>query len=514
MQPVLQIDGVAKSFGGVAALRGVSFSVATGMRHALLGENGAGKSTLIKILSGEHQPDGGTILLDGQPFRVANPAEARRAGISVVPQELSYCSNLPVSENLLLGETPAWPGRFGLLKRTTMREEALKRLARLGLNDINPDWPMARLSTGQAQAAQIAAAIARHPKLLLLDEPTSALSRGEAQQLARILSQLKAEGVTVLYVSHRMEEIFGSADSGFTPCDDYSVLRDGQHVESGAVASKTPRDIVRAMIGRDLQQEHLPHLDRTFPVDAPIRLKLEKLSDSTRGRFQNIDLEIRAGEVVGLAGLVGAGRTELARAIVGLDSGATGRVQVKGVAYENRSVRESLKRGLVYLTEDRKREGLVLGMSGCANWSLPFVSRFSALGGAILFRGRERSATSSAFETLRVKTRSPDAAVKNLSGGNQQKVLFARWLSVLPEPTVIILDEPTRGVDVGAKAEIHRLIAELSLRGAAILAISSDLPELLTISTRLAILRKGELAGTMQRSEMSEDAAGRTMVGV
>jgi len=514
MQPVLQIDGVSKSFGGVAALRGVSFSIATGQRHALLGENGAGKSTLIKILSGEHQPDSGTVLLDGQPFRVANPAEARRAGISVVPQELSYCPNLPVSENLLLGETPAWPGRMGFVKRSAMREEAVRRLARLGLNEINPDWPMARLSTGQAQAAQIAAAIARHPKLLLLDEPTSALSRGETQLLARILSQLKSEGVTVLYVSHRMEEIFGSADSGFSPCDDFSVLRDGQHVESGPVASKTPRDIVRAMIGRELQQEHLPHLDRAVPADAPIRLKLENFSDPLRGRFNSINLEIRAGEVVGLAGLVGAGRTELARAIVGLDGGAAGRAWINGVEYPHRSVRQSLKRGLVYLTEDRKREGLVLGMSCCGNWSLPFVSRFSALGGSLLFRGSERQSSASAFEKLRVKTRSPDAAVKNLSGGNQQKVLFARWLSIEPEPTVIILDEPTRGVDVGAKAEIHRLIAELSLRGAAVLAISSDLPELLTISTRLAILRKGELAGTMSRTEMSEDAIGRQMVGV
>ena len=510
--PVLEIESISKHFGGVIALSGVGFSVNAGERHALLGENGAGKSTLVKILSGEHQPDSGSIKLAGEAFAPKSPGDARRAGVIIVPQELSFCPNLSVAENLLLGETPA---RWGFVCKSEMRAEAERRLKRLSLDDIPPTALMARLSTGQAQAVQIAGAIARHPKLLLLDEPTSALSRGEAAQLARILAQLKQEGVTVLYVSHRLEEIFGSGDSGFSPCDAYTVLRDGRHVDTAPLAGKRPDDIVKAMIGRELSHEHLEHLSPAASAsEKPVRLKLENFSDTRRGKFSGISLEVRAGEVLGLAGLVGAGRTELARALIGLDDNAGGNAWIDGTPYQPRDVRTALARGLVYLTEDRKREGLVLNLSGTANWSLPFVGRFGKLGGVLLRRGAERRETAAAFTSLAVKTSSPDAPVRTLSGGNQQKILFARWLSVQPEPGVIILDEPTRGVDVGSKAEIHRLISGLSLRGAAVIVISSDLPELLAVCTRLAVLRRGTLSGMLPRAEMNEQSAARLMVGV
>jgi len=518
MRFILEVQSIGKHFGGVAALSDVSFAMQDGQRHALLGENGAGKSTLIKILAGQQRADSGSILLDGERYMPTSPAAARQAGVVLVPQELSYCPNLSVSENLMLGELPS---RLGFLRRGEMRAEALRRLERLGLTEINPDWPMSRLSTGQAQATQIAGAIARQPKLLLLDEPTSALSRGEATKLAQILAQLKTEGVSVLYVSHRMEEIFGSPDSGFTLCDTSTVLRDGRHVETAPLRGRSSDDVVKLMIGRELKHELLEHLSaerlRETPASTmvwapPVRLKIENLCDPQRRRFEGISLDLRAGEVLGVAGLVGSGRTELARAIVGLDRGATGDVWLDGKRYDERSVRASLTRGLVYLTEDRKREGLVLGMSGTANWSLPFVSRFSP-GAGLLRRGGERREASAAFESLKVKSAHPDSPVLSLSGGNQQKVLFARWLSVQPEPGIIILDEPTRGVDVGSKAEIHRLISELSTRGAAVLVISSDLPELLAVSSKMVVLRRGAIAGWLKRSEMSEHAAAKLMVG-
>ncbi|HYF50113.1 MAG TPA: sugar ABC transporter ATP-binding protein [Planctomycetota bacterium] len=510
MAPVLELSNLSKNFGGVRALSDVSFSVQTGQRHALLGENGAGKSTLIKIIAGEHLPDQGSMRLNGEPFAPRSPHDVRRAGVFVVPQELSYCANLSVAENLLLGELRA-VSTAGFVKRTSMVQEAYSRLQRLGLHEIDPRRSMDSLSTGQAQAVQIAAAVSQRPKLLLLDEPTSALSRGETSQLAAILKQLREQGVTVLYVSHRMEEIFGDATLGFAACDAYSVLRDGRHVETASLTGRSMEDVVRAMIGRELSTEKF---DVQPSENAPVLLVLEDLSDPTHGRFNGVSLQVRAGEILGIAGLVGSGRTELARAIVGLDRGSSGSVRLCGEPYADRSVRESQRRGLVYLTEDRKREGLVLNMSGTANWSLPFVGRFGLAGGTGLKRGAEREAARAALNGLRVKTSHPDAPVKGLSGGNQQKVLFARWLSIVPRPRVLLLDEPTRGVDVGSKAEIHRLIADTAKAGAAVIVISSDLPELLSLSSRLAVMQRGRLAGVLTRERMSAESAGQLMLGV
>ena len=510
MAPTLELTGLSKTFGGVHALADVSFCVQPGHRHALLGENGAGKSTLIKIIAGEHRADSGRMTLAGEPFTPSSPHDVRRAGVFVVPQELSYCGNLSVAENLLLGELNSI-SNAGLIRRAALCDEARARLERLGLAGIDPRRPMASLSTGQAQAVQIAAAVSQKPRLLLLDEPTSALSRGETMQLARILQQLREQGVAVLYVSHRMEEIFGAESLGFSPCDAYTVLRDGKHIETARLEGKKPAEVVRAMIGRELQNEHI---DVRPAQDAPVLLELEDVSDPVQQKFKSVSLQIRAGEILGLAGLVGSGRTEVARAIVGLDRGSTGLVRLCGETYAARSVRESQRRGLVYLTEDRKREGLVLNMPGTANWSLPFVGRFGWVGGAGLRRGSEREAAREAFESLRVKPADPDTPVKGLSGGNQQKVLFARWLSIEPRPRVLLLDEPTRGVDVGSKAEIHRLIAETARNGAAVLAISSDLPELLGICTRLAVMQRGRLAGILERNAMTAETAGRLMLGV
>ncbi len=492
--PILRFDKISKRFGGVIALREVSFEIRAGECHALVGENGAGKSTLGKIIAGIHQPSDGTMYVDGEPVAFATPLDAVKAGIGIVHQELCFCPNLTVAENLCLGSLPS---RFGFLDRTEMRRRARAMLAEIGTN-IDVDLPISSLSTGQEQMVQIASAVGTGARIIVMDEPTSSLASAEAERLFELIDRLKASGVTLIYVSHRLEEIFRL-------CDRITVLRDGQHIETSDVKSMTMEGIVQRMIGRPLEHYFPGHLGGTPGQE---RLRIENLTSP--GKFVEISFSVRAGEVVGLAGLVGAGRSEIAQAVFGLDPKATGRILINGHPVKITSPRQAMALGIGFLPEDRKRQGLVLSMGGRANLSLPILDRLSLMG--FVKTGAERTLTKRYFDRLRVRTPHMDAPVLSLSGGNQQKIAMAKWLAT--QCSVLLIDEPTRGVDVGAKAEIHALIDELAREGAAVLLISSELPEVLNLSTRIIVLREGRQMGELPRREATQESVMRLMAGV
>lgn len=493
-QPILRYQGISKFFAGVTALKDVSFEINAGECHALVGENGAGKSTLGKITAGIHQPDEGTLHVDGQPVQFHSPLDAVRSGIGIVHQELCFCPNLSVAENLCLGKLPT---RLGFVDRGEMRRRARAMLAEIGTN-IDVDLPISTLSTGQEQMVQIASAVGTGARIIVFDEPTSSLSAAEAERLFELIDRLKARGATMIYVSHRLEEIFRL-------CDRITVFRDGRHVETTDVKKMTVQTIVQQMIGRPLEQYFPQHLQAAASEE---RLRIEHLSSP--GKFENVSFNVKAGEVVGLAGLVGAGRSEIAQAVFGLDPKSTGRIFIKGREVAIHSPRQAMNLGIGFLPEDRKKQGLVLSMGGRHNLSLPILDRLSRLG--FVKTGEEKALTRSFFDRLRVRTPHMDAPVWSLSGGNQQKIAMAKWLAT--QCQVLIVDEPTRGVDVGAKAEIHALIDELAHQGAAVLLISSELPEVLNLSTRIIVLREGHMMGELPRAEATQENVMRLMAGV
>ncbi len=490
----IEFDGVTKRFPGVLALDGVSFEVAEGSCHALMGENGAGKSTLGKILAGVYVTDEGTVRLNGQPIHPANPLAARKLGIAMVHQELAFCPNLTVAENLCLGELP---NRAGWLDRRHMRDQARTMLAEIEA-DIDVDLPIDQLSTGQEQLVQIAAALGTQARIIIMDEPTSSLSVRESERLFGLLDQLKQRGITVIYVSHRMEEIFQL-------CDTVTVLRDGRHVATEAVAATNKERLIQQMVGREVKQYTSQHLEQPLGADL---LRVENLSSP--GKFENASFTLHAGEILGLAGLVGAGRSEIAQAIFGMDPNVTGKVFVRGKEMALGSITTALASGIGLLPEDRKRMGLVLSMNCRENTSLAVLSRLS-LGGFVK-RRQERTLAQRYVDKLRVKTPGIEADIAGLSGGNQQKVALAKWLA--RECAILIVDEPTRGVDVGAKAEIHRLLDELACRGLALLVISSELPEIMNLSRRIIVMRDGRMAGELERADFSQPGLMRLMAGV
>lgn len=491
--PRVEFKRISRVFPGVRALREVSFSVRGGECHALLGENGAGKSTLGKILAGVLRPDSGRLLLDGRPVAFRNPLDAAAAGVRIVHQELAFCPNLTIAENLYLGRLPA---RAGFVQWRAARAGARQMLARVGLG-LDPDTPMSQLSTGQEQLVQIAVAIGAAARVIVMDEPTSSLSQADVQRLYTILDELRAAGVTILYVSHRLEEIRRL-------CDRVTVLRDGRYVDTVAVADTGAEQLVRLMIGRDLPAA-------AGPRQATAGTALLRVTGlSAAGRFDDVSFEVRAGEVVGLAGLVGAGRSEVARAVFGIDRYQSGGVWVGQQRLAARGPRAAIALGLGLLPEDRKRQGLVLSLTCRHNLSLTLLDRLARWG---FVRGRaERALAQSAFAQLAVRAPHVDAGIGGLSGGNQQKIVLAKWLA--RNCRVLILDEPTRGVDVGAKAEIHALIEQLAAEGRAILLISSELPELLRLSTRVLVLRGGRIIGELPRAQASEERIMRLMAGL
>lgn len=490
----LTFQGISKRFAGIHALEDVSFSVERGVCHALMGENGAGKSTLGKILAGVQTADVGEIRVGGSVVAPSDPHAARQLGLAMVHQELAFCPNLTIAENLCLGDMPA---RNGLLARSEMRSRARAMLDEIGAS-FDVDRPLGDLTTGQEQMVQIAAAVGTGARVIVFDEPTSSLSVAESERLFVLLAQLKQRGITVLYVSHRMEEIFRL-------CDTVTVLRDGRHVATQPIGQTTPERLVHQMIGRDLVPHEPAHAAR--PLGAEV-LRVENLSSPRK--FSGVNLTLRAGEILGLAGLVGAGRSEVAHAIFGLDPDATGEIHVRGQEFPLGDVQAALGAGMGFLPEDRKRLGLILSLSCRANAALAALGRLATVG--FVNRREERNLAQRFVDRLRVKTPSLEAPVSSLSGGNQQKIALAKWLA--RECPILIVDEPTRGVDVGAKAEIHKLLDELASQGTAILLISSELPEVMALSRRIVVLREGRVTGELGRPEFSQAAILRLMAGV
>jgi len=499
---ILELRGAGKSFGGVRALEGVSLRIARGECHALVGENGAGKSTLGKLLAGIHAPDAGELLLDGRRARFRSPRDALQAGIAMVHQELAFCPDLSVAENLALG---SWPTRGALLDRRAMRRRAAELLARVGAGGaaagLDVDAPMRSLSVAHEQLVQIAAAVGRGARVLILDEPTSALSEAEARALFTLLGELRAGGATLIYVSHRLPEVFALADR-------ISVLRDGRLLATRPRAATDAGEIVRLMLGRELAAAGSATHSAEGTADAPELLRVEGLSSA--GRFADVSLGVRPGEIVGLAGLVGAGRSDVARALFGLDPAARGRVLVGGRPLRLGSPRRALAAGLALVPEDRKQQGLVLAQGARWNWSLPALARLRRFG--LVDRGAERRQAAAALARVDLRAASLEQPVALLSGGNQQKVLLGKWLAT--GARVLLVDEPTRGVDVGAKAAIHALLREQAAGGVGILLISSDLPELLALSTRLVVMRGGRVVGEMARGDATAERLLRVMAGV
>jgi ABC-type sugar transport system ATPase subunit len=485
--PLLQLCGIEKSFAGTRALQPLTLSLESGEVLGLIGENGAGKSTLIKILSGVHTPDAGTIQWLGRAVRFASPHDAMEAGIATIHQELAYCGHLTVAENLLLGES--WPRhRWGGVDWNRLHAEAAARLARCRL-DIPTHRAFSALSAAQKQEVAIARALARQTRLLILDEPTASLSEPEVERLFTHLNRLRAEGVAILYVSHRLDEIIKLTDR-------VAVFRDGGLVATYPTADTTVSRMVKAMVGRPLDQVY-PRNRK--PAVGPPWLELQQVTRA--GMFRNVSLTLRAGEILGLAGLVGAGRSELARAIYGLYPCESGMMRLRGQPWSPRGPEDSLAAGLVYLPEERKRQSLVSDHSVGDSISIGFSDLLTRWG---MIRGREeRARVSSAMQAHDVRASSSAQAIGTLSGGNQQKAILARWLERKPE--VIILDEPTRGVDVGAKAEIHQLIDKLAGGGRAVLLISSDLPEILGMSDRILVMHQGTIAAELHGPSMTQE---------
>jgi ribose transport system ATP-binding protein len=494
MAVAVRFAGVTKRFPGVVALRGVSFDIARGSCHAVCGENGAGKSTLGKLLSGIDRPDEGTIEIDGREVHFSSPAEALEAGVAMVHQELASCSNLSVAENLCLGKIPS---RWTFVDRKATHARAIELLADIGA-EIDTAKPMSSLSVAEQQLVQIASAVGSGARVIVFDEPTSSLSEGEAARLYDLIPRLTARGATLIYVSHRMPEIFRLSDH-------LTVLRDGEQVTTRATSGIDEGELVQLMIGRQLEQR--------APRSSVPALGAETLSVSdftSRGKFERISFTLRAGEVLGLAGLVGAGRSEIAKALFGLDPNVTGAVSVRGKPARIRSARDAMRLGIGLVPEDRKLEGLVLSMSSLENVTLPLLDDLSTA--SVIRRNDERAVGQKYFDRLRVKLASVDAAASGLSGGNQQKLVLARWLAA--GSRILILDEPTRGVDVGAKAELHRWVDRLAADGYAILLISSELPELLQLSTRVMVLREGRTVGEVSGDEATQEGLMRTMAGL
>ena len=485
---MIALTGITKSFPGVKSLDGVDFSARAGEVHALLGENGAGKSTLIKTIAGAYQADAGTIRFDGTERRWASPREAKKAGIHVIYQELVLFPELSVAENIFIGEEPRT--RFGLIDRKALKAKARDILARLG-HAIDPDLPVKALSVADQQMVEIAKALVGEVKLLVLDEPTAVISGRETELLFERVRMLRDAGVCVIYISHRLEEIFALADR-------VTVLKDGRLIGTRAVAELTRDGLVAMMVGRPLADIY--PLKRPVPKGSAPVLSVRGLAAAPRVR--DVGFDLFPGEILGLAGLVGSGRSETAHAIFGSLRRDAGMVMLDGVELSGGSPAGAIARGLGLLTEDRKGEGLMMRLDAAANIAAPTLERFRS--GPFLDRDKEVAAAREEIARFRIAVPGPRAGVSHLSGGNQQKILFGRWARACRK--VLILDEPTRGVDVGAKVEIYRIIHELAAAGVGILVISSELPEVIGLASRVLVMKEGAIAGELAGDAIGEEA--------
>ncbi|MDO4698940.1 MAG: ribose ABC transporter ATP-binding protein RbsA [Pasteurellaceae bacterium] len=484
MNTLLNINGIDKAFPGVQALKNACLKVYAGRAMALMGENGAGKSTLMKILTGIYQRDAGTIEYLGQAVKFANPKASQEAGLSIIHQELNILGNLSIAENIFLGRefTNAWGG----IDWRKMYQESDRLLARLGVSHSSRKMA-SELSIGELQMVEIAKALSFQSKVIVMDEPTDALTDTETEALFAVIRELKAEGCGIVYISHRIKEIFQI-------CDDVTVLRDGQFIGERAVAELTEDDLIEMMVGRKLEDQY-PHID--VPQGA-VRLQVKNLSGCG---VNGVSFELRRGEILGVSGLMGAGRTELMKVLYGALPHTQGEVLLDGKPINNRSAQDGLSNGIVYISEDRKGDGLILGMSVKENMSLTALQHLSQLGR--INPELERTAVDDFILLFNIKTPHRDKLIGELSGGNQQKVAIAKGL--MTRPKVLILDEPTRGVDVGAKKEIYQLINKFKQEGLSIIMVSSDMPEVLGMSDRILVMREGKISGEFSREDATQE---------
>jgi rhamnose transport system ATP-binding protein len=486
MSILLKAENVTKSYAGVHALRSASFELRAGEIHALIGENGAGKSTFIKAVTGAVEPDGGTIEIAGTRVTENSPSLAKSLGVAAIYQQPALFPELTVAENIAIGQEKA--GLFGIVNWKRRRQTAAELLARVGAK-IDPETSAGELSMPQQQLVEIARALGANAKILILDEPTASLSEEDTNNLFRVIRELRAQGVGMIYISHRLEELPEIADR-------VTVLRDGETIETREMSEVSRQELIRLMVGREISA--------VFPKETveigEVLFELKNLSSRSAG-IKNVNLTVRAGEIVGVAGLVGAGRTELAKTIFGLETVDAGEILVRGKSIRIGHPVEAIEYGIAYLPEDRRRHGVILDFPISSNITLASLKILSGFGGMNFQREREIAAEYT--RRLGVKTPSIHDSVSTLSGGNQQKVALSRWL--VTKPSVLILDEPTQGIDVGAKSEIHQLMTELAAQGVAILMISSELPEILGMSDRIAVMAGGTIVKILDRSEATQD---------
>lgn len=485
---ILEIRNMSKSFGSIHALRGVGFGLRRGEIHAIAGENGAGKSTLMNIIDGILQADEGTILIDGKAVEIRSPAVAQKLGIGFVHQEIALCPDMSVAENIFMAATNA--SKSMLMNYADLERRATRILGRLA--DIDPACPVRSLSISQQQLVEIAKALTLDCRVLILDEPTAALTEREAKVLFDIVHSLAGQGISIIYISHRMAEIFDH-------CDRVTVLRDGQYIKTMNVRDTTPREVVNAMVGRVIDSLY-PEKQREEERSGEILLDVRNLTE--RSRFRSVSFQVRKGEILGFSGLIGAGRSEIAKGVCRIEGDVSGEVELSGRRLDLRDYADSIRQGIVYLSEDRKGSGLFLEMAIAANVSALDLRQVAG-GFGVIDEARESELATGLGDRLNLKRGHIRQAVSALSGGNQQKVAIAKMLSV--NPKVIFLDEPTRGVDVGAKAEIHRILRELARGGVGIVVISSELPELIGVCDRVLVVREGEIAGEVAGEEMTEE---------
>ncbi|MBR2688966.1 MAG: sugar ABC transporter ATP-binding protein [Aquamicrobium sp.] len=489
-RPVLELSDVRKRFGGVVALNGVSFSLRAGEVHALVGENGAGKSTLIKILCGIVKRDDGQIALDGTAYEPHSPADAKAHGIQVVHQEFNLLPYLSVAENICFEDIPR--KRFGVVDYKAVYDKARQALARIGLDDIDVRRPVETLGVAHRQLVEIARALMGESRILILDEPTATLTARETERLFAIIDGLRAKGVAIVFVSHHLNEVFAN-------CDRVTVLRNGESVMTADIADMTREKLVASMVGRQLAAQMAE--TRNLDASSRIALSLKNLRHPASPHADGVSLDMRYGEILGIAGLVGAGRTELLRAIFAADLPLSGTLERDGQPRRYTSPKAAIRDGIGFLTEDRKEEGLILAMSIAANVSLANLGKVSRAG--LLDAEAETRLTEKLGKEIKLKYGKTADAASTLSGGNQQKVVLAKWLA--NDPKILLLDEPTRGVDVGAKAEIYALLRGLADKGLALLVVSSELPELITLCDRILVMSKHRIAGEVAREDFSEE---------
>lgn len=481
----IEMRGIDKSFGSNQVLKQAGFTLESGEVHALMGENGAGKSTLMKILTGIYTKDAGTVLVDGKEVNYKNPQEAEKAGIVFIYQELNVMFDLTVEENLFMGKEIH--GKFGICDKKAMQKKAQEALNTLGVN-ISPKTVMSELSVGQQQMVEICKALMADAKVIIMDEPTAALTQSETVALFKVIESLRKKGVSMVYISHRMEEIFEL-------CDRITVLRDGSYIGVKNIPETNMNEIVKMMIGREIGERYPSR-------DVKIGKEVLKVKGLTRkGTFHDVSFSVRAGEVLGVSGLMGAGRTEIMQAVFGNLSYESGTIEIDGEEVKISNPRQAMEHGIGFITEDRKTEGLMLDKSIRENISLCNLGRISK--SSVISKEAEKDMVAEAIKDLHIKCFGPFHECNNLSGGNQQKVVLAKW--ILTNPKILILDEPTRGVDIGAKKEIYNIINKLAAQGVAIIMVSSELPEVLGMSDNIMVVREGEVRGIISYEEANQE---------